>query len=79
MSPPIPKMITDAVYLTRVLERMVRFLTAGHVSGYIMIAPTPLNPPLLLIFLDSNQCGCTCNIKLFSKISIYNWIKNCIF
>ena len=31
MSPPIQKMITDTVYLSVVLERTVRFLTAVDV------------------------------------------------
>ena len=31
MSPPMPKMIADAVYVIRVLEGTVRFLTAVDV------------------------------------------------
>ena len=31
MSPPMPKMIADAVYLSVVLERTVRFLTTVDV------------------------------------------------
>ena len=36
MSPPMPKMITDAIYLTSRAWENVRFLATGHVLGNII-------------------------------------------